>query len=287
MLTLIPILFGAGVLTILLPCILPLVPIVLGTSIAGRSTLRPLFVILGMLISFVIFTFLLTVVLAQFPLAANYIRIGTYYVLLLFGAGFITANKAVHYAVAVLGAVFFWPDVPAVITAAILGCIAMHVGGKCASWLQNVGASVQQSTQGSLGADNPLGALIMGLTLGLVWVPCAGPALSFVFTLLRERPGIEAIILLAAYGIGTALPLLLIGYGGQYAVHSVRFVSRFSGRVKQISGALLIISALALQYHWFTAIETWLVQNTDFGTLGTRIEEEYFGEKVEELREEL
>jgi len=67
MLTLIPILFGAGVLTILLPCILPLVPIVLGTSIAGKSKLRPLMVILGMLLSFVIFTFLLTVVFKSIP----------------------------------------------------------------------------------------------------------------------------------------------------------------------------------------------------------------------------
>ena len=77
MTALVPILFATGVLTILLPCILPLVPIVLGTSIVGRSNLRPLMVVLGMLLSFILFTFLLNVALAQFPLAANYIRIAT------------------------------------------------------------------------------------------------------------------------------------------------------------------------------------------------------------------
>jgi len=287
MLTLIPVLFGAGVLTILLPCILPLVPIVLGTSIAGRSKLRPLFVITGMLLSFVLFTFLLMVVLAQFPKAADNIRIGTYYVLLLFGVGFMTHTKWIQFSAAVLGAFFFWGDIPAVIVAALLGCIAMHVGSRIASWLQNVGSNIQQSTQESVGSDNPLGALIMGLTLGLVWVPCAGPALSFVFTLLRERPGVEAIILLFAYGLGTAIPLLLIGYGGQYAVHSVRLLSRWSGRIKQVAGVFLLLSALALQFNWFRNLEIWLVQNTTYGILGTQIEDRFFGEKVREVREGL
>lgn len=282
--TLILILFASGVLTILLPCILPLVPIVLGTSIAGRSKLRPLMVILGMLLSFVLFTFLLNVVLAQFPLAANYIRIGTYYVLLLFGIAFLTHKQNIQYGVAIAGSFFFWSDIPAMLVAAVLGCIAIHFGGRVASWLQNVGSGIQQSAQTSLGADNPLGALIMGLTLGLVWVPCAGPALGFVFTLLRERPGIEALILLLAYGMGTALPLLAIGYGGQYAAHSVRFLSQFSGRIKQIAGALLLFSAVALQYHWFLNVETWLVQNTSYGTFGTRLEEQFFGEKILQLR---
>lgn len=287
MLTLIPILFGAGVITILLPCILPLVPIVLGTSIAGRSKLRPLFVILGMLLSFILFTYLLTVVLAQFPMAANNIRIGTYYVLLLFGVGFLTHQRSMQFGVALLGSLFFWPDILAVIIVAALGCIAMHYGGRIASWLQNVGSGIQQSTQSSIGADNPLGALLMGLTLGLVWVPCAGPALGFVFTLLRERPGFEVIVLLAAYGLGTAIPLLLIGYGGQYAVNSVRVLNQWSGNIKQIAGGLLIFSALAFQFHWFLNLETWLVQNTSYGTFGTRIEEQFFGERIKEVREGL
>ena len=78
-------LFGAGMLTIVLPCILPLIPIVLGVSIAGRSKLRPLLITAGMLVSFVGSTFLLLVVLRQFVELADYVRIGTYSVLLLFG----------------------------------------------------------------------------------------------------------------------------------------------------------------------------------------------------------
>src|SRR5687767_10955172 len=97
------ILFVAGLLTILLPCILPLLPIVLGVSIAGRSPLRPLFTVIGMAISFVAFTFLLHVVLSSFVQTADYIRISTYYVLLLFGVGFLTGNRTLQLMGAVLG----------------------------------------------------------------------------------------------------------------------------------------------------------------------------------------
>ena len=274
-------LFIAGMLTIFLPCILPLIPIVLGVSIAGRSKLRPLFTVIGMVVSFVGFTFLLLVVLRQFVEVADYMRIGTYYVLLLFGLGFLTHNKKVQYGGALLGSVFFLQKgQPSVIVAALLGLFAMHVGGKVATRIQQVGTGVQGFARDELGSDSPLTAFIMGLTMGLVWVPCAGPALGFAFTLVREEPGLAAFFYLTAYGLGSAVPLLLIGYGGQAAVHSVRALNKYSGRIKQVSGVILIITALSFQFHWFTKIETWFVLNTNYGTLGTRLEEKFFGSEV-------
>jgi len=271
------ILFIAGLLTILLPCILPLIPIVLGVSIAGRSKLRPLYTILGMVISFVGFTFLLLVVLRQFVVVADYIRIATYYVLILFGIGFITHHKWTQYIVAVLGSLLFLEKgIEAVALAAVLGVIAMEVGGSVASKLQNFGTSVQTKTREGLGADNPLTALVIGLTLGLVWVPCAGPALSFALTLVRDEPGLTALLALLSYALGTAVPLLLIGYGGQAAVHSVRSLSKYSGVIKQISGVLLIITAIALHFRTFEKLQIFLLDNTSFGDLGTRIEEQLF-----------
>ena len=274
--------FTAGMLTILLPCILPLVPIVLGVSVAGRSKWRPLLTILGMLISFVGFTFLLLVVLSKFVSLADYIRISTYYVLLLFGFGFATHNKHVQLLGAVLGGFFFWDKGWVVMTIAqTIGATLMEVGGWVATRIQQVGTNVQQKAAGELGNDNPVTALIVGLTMGLVWVPCAGPALSFAFSLVREQPGLQAAALLLTYGIGTAVPLVLIGYGGQAAVHSARSLSRFSGRIKQVAGVILILTALGLNYHWFRAIETYLVSNTTFGNIGVELEQKLFGEEIE------
>lgn len=280
------ILFVAGVLTILLPCILPLVPIVLGASIADRNKLRPLVITSGMVISFVGFTFLLVQVLTNFVAAADYIRISTYYVLLLFGLGFLSHRREVQFFGAILGAVFFWDrgGEIAVVVAAVIGVFCMYIGGSVATWLQRLGSKTQETVRNEFGQESLFSAAAIGLTLGLVWVPCAGPALGFAFALVREQPGLQAFFALTAYGLGSALPLLIVGYGGQYAAHSVRSLTKYTGRIKQVSGVILILSALSLQYGWLRSLETWLVQNTTYGTLGTRIEESLFNNKIDELR---
>lgn len=276
-------LFIAGLLTILLPCILPLIPIVLGVSVTGQSRLRPLLVIVGMLISFVGFTLVLQTVLRSFVEFADILRISTYYILLLFGFGFLTHNRTVWQIGATLGSLFFWDKGWIVVTiAALFGWAAMEVGGWVAARIQQLGSDIQQKTRSSLGAESPWTALIIGLTLGLVWVPCAGPALSFALTLVRDEPGIRAALYLFAYGLGTAVPLLLIGYGGQAAVHSVRAITPYTGVIKQIAGAFLVATAIALQFHAFEKLQVWLVENTSFGDIGTRIEDRLFGEETKE-----
>ncbi len=101
--TLFLVLFAAGLLTILLPCILPLLPIVLGVSVTGTNRLRPLMVVTGMLASFVGFTFLLLTVLGAFVTLAEVLRVATFDVLLLFGFGFAFHRRPVLWAGAVLG----------------------------------------------------------------------------------------------------------------------------------------------------------------------------------------
>ncbi len=278
MASLIATLFLAGVLTILLPCILPLIPIVLGVSIADRDKIRPLAIVAGMTVSFVGFTFVLQVFLNQFAELADYLRIATYYVLLLFGFGFFFEKRAPRFAGAVIGSLFFlgkgWT---AVACAAILGCVATEIGGTVASRIQQLGADIQQTTRTKLGSHAFLSPFLMGLTLGLVWVPCAGPALGFALALVREQPGITALFLLGVYALGSAIPLLLIGYGGQAAVHSVRVLSKYSETVKKISGVLLILSAIGFQLNFFTDLQTWIAGNTGYGAFANRLEESFFG----------
>ena len=269
-------LFIAGLLTILLPCILPLLPIVLGVSVSGRHPLRPLATIGGMLTSFVLFTMLLLTILSEFVLLADLIRVSTYYILLLFGAGFLTEKRPLQFLISILGGFFYLPwGAIAVLIAAIIGVIAMELGGRIASRLQQIGSDVQGKARNAFGGESLLTAFIIGLTLGLIWVPCAGPALGFAFTLVREHPGLEAAALLGSYGLGTAIPLLLVGYGGQYATHSVRALSRFSGTIKRVAGLLLILSAVGLQFRTFEKLQIFLLEHTNFGDLGTRLEERF------------
>jgi cytochrome c biogenesis protein CcdA/thiol-disulfide isomerase/thioredoxin len=271
-------LFTAGILTILLPCILPLIPIVLGVSVAGRSKLRPLYITLGMVTGFVVFNFVIFLVLRSFPQIAEDIRQLTFYALLLFGIGFLIHDKRIQIGLAVVGGFLLLMDqsMAFLIGSLVFGVIAMFVGGMIATRIQQFGTVIQTDVRGSLGDENPITALIMGLTLGLVWVPCAGPALAFALTLVRQEPGIRAFVLLLVYAFGAGLPLLIIGYGGQYAVHSVRRLTPYTGLIKQISGAVLIIMAFALKFDWITSAQTYIADHTGYGDFATNVEQNLF-----------
>lgn len=270
-------LFFAGLLTIFLPCILPLLPVVLGVSIAGKSRWRPLATILGMVTSFVLLTFTLLVLLDQFVELADYIRIATFDLLLLFGAGFLSSSLWVRRAAAVIGAFFFLDKgIEPVVIAMALGFVAVEIGSSFASKLQTFGVATQNKARAELGADNPLTAFIIGLSLGLVWAPCAGPALGFALALVREQPGSMAFFALLSYALGTAVPLLIVGYGGQAAVHSVRSLARFAGVVKIVAGIALIATAFALQLNLFPRLQIWIVDNTGFGKTVSKLEEALF-----------
>lgn len=273
-------LFAAGILTILLPCILPLLPIVLGVSVADRHPLRPLFVVLGMIAGFVGITFVLQVLLGQFVELADIIRLATFDALLIFGFGFITSQHPVLWAGALLGSLFFLEKgIPAVVIAAVLGIVAVEIGGMIAARLQQLGADIQSKARSRIGAAHPLiGTFIVGLTLGLVWAPCAGPALSLVLTVIREQPGLRAFLLLLAYGAGAGIPLLAIGYGGQRAARSVHAIARYSDWIKKVAGMLLILSAVAFRYGYFMDLQVWLEERTSLGSFGSAIEERLFEE---------
>ncbi len=270
-------LFLAGTVTIFLPCILPLIPVVLGVSVAGKSRLRPLATILGMVASFALFTFLLQVVLSRFVAVADIIQISTYYVLLLFGICFLTSNKPVQLLVAALGGFFYWKYGWVVMTVAeVAGWLAIEAGARIAARIQQLGSDVQTAARSGLGSDSILTAFIVGFTLGLVWVPCAGPALGFALALVRDEPGLTAFLALLSYALGTAVPLLIVGYGGQFAVASVRSLNKYTGRIKQFAGAVLILTSVGLQYGYLMEAQIWLAEHVPFGDFGTRIENALF-----------
>lgn len=268
-------LFLAGILTILLPCIVPLVPIVVGVSIAGRSRWRPLVVVLGMVVGFVFVTFCLQILLMQFVTAAALIQTATYDVLVLFGAAFFTDRRWVRWLLAMLGAWFFAPDGWLwVAVALIVNVSLLEWGGVISVRLQQLGATVQDGARRTL-HDSLLTAFVVGLTLGLVWAPCAGPALGLVLALVREQPGVWAFSALTAYALGAAVPLLLVGYGGQFAVQGIRSVARYSGSIKHVSGLLLILTAIALQWNLWSAAQLWLA-GTPTAEIANRLEQDLF-----------
>jgi cytochrome c biogenesis protein CcdA len=93
------------------------------------------------------------------------------------------------------------------------------------------------------------GAFVLGLSLGAVWTPCAGPVLAAILALVvQARDPVRAVALVGLYALGAALPMLALIHGGQAVVRRVRGVARHAVALQRAFGVLVVASAAAL---WF------------------------------------
>ncbi len=104
-----------------------------------------------------------------------------------------------------------------------------------------------------------MGGLILGLTLGVLWTPCAGPVLGSILTLIATSQNVtRAALLLITYAIGAGIPILLIAYGGQYATTQVRGFARYTPALQRTFGAAVLLVALAFYTQYDTIVAVWL-----------------------------
>jgi cytochrome c biogenesis protein CcdA/thiol-disulfide isomerase/thioredoxin len=86
--------------------------------------------------------------------------------------------------------------------------------------------------------------LLLGASLGLVFVPCAGPVLAAITVVgATHRVGAEAVAVTLFYAAGAAIPLLLIAYLSRRAAARARSLRRRAPRVRQVAGVLIVASA--------------------------------------------
>jgi cytochrome c-type biogenesis protein len=91
------------------------------------------------------------------------------------------------------------------------------------------------------GSKGRWSGLILGLTLGLVWIPCVGPMLSGVLALVATEGRLSTgLVLLALYSLGFAVPMLLAGYATQSMRQKLLAVNRHPIAIRLVSGLLLI-----------------------------------------------
>jgi cytochrome c biogenesis protein CcdA/thiol-disulfide isomerase/thioredoxin len=91
------------------------------------------------------------------------------------------------------------------------------------------------------------GGFGLGVALGLVFVPCAGPVLATVTVVAaNEHVGWRAILLTIAYAIGAAVPMLVIAYGGGAAAARLRV---HAAAVRTVAGTLIAVVAIGLVFH--------------------------------------
>ena len=100
------------------------------------------------------------------------------------------------------------------------------------------------------------GGFLLGASLGLVFVPCAGPVLAAITVVgATQDVGARAIVLTLAYAIGAAIPMLLVAFGGRSAMNALR---PHAHRIRQGLGVAVALTALAIALnvdrHFQTAV---------------------------------
>jgi cytochrome c biogenesis protein CcdA/thiol-disulfide isomerase/thioredoxin len=98
------------------------------------------------------------------------------------------------------------------------------------------------------------GGFVLGVSLGLVFVPCAGPVLATITALSAQHMvGFDTVLLTLAYAVGAAVPMLLIALGGQRAARRLRAQSP---NFRRAMGVLLAAAAFALIFNVSQSLQT-------------------------------
>jgi cytochrome c-type biogenesis protein len=197
----------AGILSTLSPCVLPLLPIVIGAAV-GEHRYGPVALAVGLALSFVV--------------------IGLFVATLGFAVGLdqdVFRSVAAVLLIAV-GGVLLLPKLQMQLAAA---------AGPVGNWAQ--------SHSGGFAGRGLGGQFAVGLLLGAVWSPCVGPTLGAASVLAARSENLAGVaVTMLAFGIGAALPLLAIGIMSREAL--LRWRSRLlaAGSGGKIAMGVLLIA---------------------------------------------
>lgn len=217
--------FIAGLLSILSPCVLPLVPIVLGAA-ASEHRIGPAALAGGVTLSFVAIGLFAATVGFSLGLDAGSFRVASAVVMI--GVGVVLALPALQARLALAGdPIGNWAD------AKVNGLAARGLAGQFG----------------------------LGLLLGAAWSPCAGPTLGAASVLAAQGDSLGAVaVTMTSFGVGAALPLALIGLASRQALARWRARLVAGGRAAKVGlGALLAVLGALIASGLDRQIETALV----------------------------
>jgi len=199
--------FLSGLATIVSPCVLPVLPILLSTSVTGGRW-RPLGIVLGFAATFTVATLALAAVLQALGLPQDWLRLLAIVALGLFGLTMLIPS---------------W--------------------GRAIERLLSPLARTGPTTRG----NGFGGGVILGTGLGLVWSPCVGPIMASVIALaVTAGVSGTGLAIALAYALGAGVPMLLVAYGARRIARDARGFSRRSEVVRRVFGGLTVLAALLL-----------------------------------------
>lgn len=223
----IPLLFFAflsGLVTILAPCIWPLLPIILSVSMTSQGHKKPLGISLGIMLSFAFFTLAISALVKLFPFDPNALRLIAVIVIAFLGITMIVPRLS---------------ELTEVLVSKLSGLFG------------------QSRTQKGSGFKS---GFITGLSLGIVWSPCAGPILAAIAALAATgKVTLDVVLITVAYVIGVGIPLFIFAYGGQAVFTKTRFISSQLRTLQKIFGIIMLLTALAIYTNYDKYIQAQLL----------------------------
>ncbi|MGE8368539.1 cytochrome c biogenesis CcdA family protein [Cupriavidus sp.] len=218
--------FSAGVLTIASPCVLPVLPMVVSTSIGDQNPLRPLSIALGFVTAFSSVGIAFSALSSSLGDVHGLIRDVS--ILILFASGLAR----------------IWPR---------LFERLMTPFGAVIDRLAGVGARA---------GNGMVGGFVLGTTLGVVWTPCAGPVLASILALVARAQDLgRAAKLLTLFAAGAAIPMLAIAYGGRFVTTRGHKVARHAHHLQRGFGAIVAATAVAMYFQYDVLAVAWLTNS--------------------------
>jgi cytochrome c-type biogenesis protein len=218
----------AGALSTLSPCVLPLVPVLVGAAVNAHRR-GPLALGIGLALSFAIVGILLATLGASLGLDPDTFR---------------TAGGVV---LAVFGLVMLVPKLQDLFARAVAA-------------LSNSGNQLLARVT----FEGLAGQFMVGVLLGVVWSPCVGPTLGAATTLASQGRDLGQIsVLMLLFGIGAAAPLILLGSLSRATLGKLRGSLLRAGHYgKQIFGAVMLCLGVLIATGADKSLEAWVLNST-------------------------
>lgn len=216
--------FGAGILSFLTPCCLPIYPSFL-SYITGVS-------------------------INEISEGKQVVRARVLQHSLAFFVGFSTIYVALGLAASALGSFFMtgrsWLPIVGGIWVAVMG-LALMGFLRIPFFMRDRRVQFARKPQGLLGTA------AVGLAFAAGWTPCIGPILGGVLAMAAANPGYGGLLLLI-FSIGFAIPFILLAY----SLSTVRWLSRYSHVVEKVGGGIMVAMGLMLALGYMEVLSAWL-----------------------------
>ena len=189
--------FFAGVVSVLSPCILPVIPAVFAYS-TEKGKFRPLAIVLGLSLSFTSMGIVTSLFGATLTAYLDYLNIFAEALLITMGISLLFDLNIFN----------------------VFGNFSSLANPK---------------------KEGLFGGLLLGLSLGIVWLPCVGSVLGSILTMVAVSGKVTyGALMLFIYSVGFSIPMLFVAYSASFSSTRLQNVSKYGFPLKKVAGLIVL-----------------------------------------------